>query len=235
MQVCRRKRDEIGHPRSDDPKWFTSEWLVKNIEGVGAGREENDRITYNIFEMLSTLTNDYLGKSIDYTLASMITGTWTAFQTMAGDLWTVSLNLHPVSLALMGGNEKWIGQKAGAIPPKEATPMNAESEDTQQRRQDKGRTLRLTDLHEFTDGTFDLRSKMGDFLRNHFDFTSLATIRRAYSLAFSDKWKGNDRIVVESIGIALADNALDGLSELRNLIVHRAGIVDRSTRAHLKA
>ena len=49
-------------------------------------------------------------------------------------------------------------------------------------------------------------------------FDSLAGMREAYALAFSSDY--------ESIDDALRDEILDAVSQVRHVIVHRAGIVD---------
>jgi hypothetical protein len=43
-------------------------------------------------------------------LSSALTGTWTAFETMAGDLWETALNLHPAVLAELRGKKKRDGK-----------------------------------------------------------------------------------------------------------------------------
>lgn len=65
---------------------------------------------------------------------------------------------------------------------------------------------------------FDLRQKMGTVLRDRFEFSRLEGIREAYAAAFH---KNSDHI-----DAALSDDALDALSAVRNVIVHRAGIAD---------
>ena len=39
------------------------------------------------------------GVGLDAMLSAAITGTWTAYETMAGDLWETALNIHPNTLA----------------------------------------------------------------------------------------------------------------------------------------
>jgi hypothetical protein len=60
---------------------------------------------------------------------------------------------------------------------------------------------------------------MGSVHRNQRRFDSLTGIREAYRLAFCRSY--------ETIDEALDYNGLDALSVVRNLIVHKAGIVDR--------
>jgi hypothetical protein len=85
------------------------------------------------------------------------------------------------------------------------------------------KTVWLDKLHEYSRGSYDLRGCMGDVLRSRCNFTTLAGIRAAYSVAFSDKEK---RARTEQIDAALSDRGLDALCIVRNVIVHRAGIAD---------
>jgi len=59
---------------------------------------------------------------------------------------------------------------------------------------------------------------MGALLRENFSFQRLSGIRAAYSRAFSKDYDEIDEI--------LADHAFDKLNLVRNLLLHKAGIVD---------
>jgi hypothetical protein len=59
---------------------------------------------------------------------------------------------------------------------------------------------------------------MGTILRRRYEFSRLSSIREAYSLAFD-----SDSTQVDA---ALKDDSLDTLSTVRNLLVHKAAIVD---------
>jgi hypothetical protein len=53
-------------------------------------------------------------------LFAQILGTWTAFETMAGDLWETAINLHPAGLAELKGTKKRLGgreKSKGLIAP----------------------------------------------------------------------------------------------------------------------
>jgi hypothetical protein len=66
---------------------------------------------------------------------------------------------------------------------------------------------------------YNISDKMGTILSEKFKFDRLDGIREAYSLAFYN--------AADEVDAALTDRALDALSQTRNLIVHRAGLVDR--------
>ena len=137
--------------------------------------------------------------------ASFIISTWTAIETMAGDLWETALNVHPQKLSRLAGSAKRLRKtnKSSVIWP---TPRISESES-------KAVPLDLVQMHQF-----DLREKMGSVLRGRFGFSTLDGIREAYSSAFDRNYT--------DIDAALSNDALDALSAVRNVIVHRAAIAD---------
>jgi hypothetical protein len=151
-------------------------------------------------------------------LASLLTGTWTAFEAMAGDLWVATLNAHPESLARLSGKpEKRISEMAGAKVEKSKGGSEEGEEDGE-------KVLSLNRIHDVTRGDYNLSSRMGEVLKGRYNFSRLSVIRQAYSQAFDPKKVA--RGVVDSIDAALADKALDALSAVRNMIVHRGSVAD---------
>jgi hypothetical protein len=135
-------------------------------------------------------------------LAAHVTGTWTAIESMFGDLWEAALNGHPKTLAALRGKPKRIG---GTDP--KSTEQRSE--------QDKSVPLTLIEM-----SNFDLRCSMGTIFRRQrrFEFTRLSSVREAYSCAFSEK-SGR-------IDAALSSKSFDALSAVRNVLVHRGGRAD---------
>lgn len=76
-------------------------------------------------------------------------------------------------------------------------------------------SLSLLEKHKF-----DLSKTMGTLLKGKFTFTVLVDIKKAYSAAFRDDG--------ESIQQHLASDSLRGLSAVRNVLVHRGGILDEN-------
>lgn len=113
---------------------------------------------------------------------------WTAFETLAGDLWEAAINTHCPRLV----NKAWEGK---SIPFE---------------------SLRVNE--------FDLKSKMGTVLRDHLEnpFQSLNAIKNAYQGAFSEGWVSEDKF--------WSNKDISSTFQIRNLIVHRAGIVDDKFR-----
>ncbi len=91
-------------------------------------------------------------------LYSSLTGTWTAFETLAADLWEAALNAHPDCLANLNGG------RAGRIG----------NED--------GKHVLLKDIAKYR---WNISSKMGSVLKERYNFSRLDGIRRAYEQAFS--------------------------------------------------
>jgi hypothetical protein len=143
----------------------------------------------------------------DFLLTSFVIGSWSVFETMAGDLWEAALNIDPSGLAHLKGSPNrlraTIGKQGlgGARPKKDDTIS-------------KSVDLDLIQFHKF-----DLRNRMGTILRNRYEFSRLSTIREAYSAAFDTN--------TGQVDAALKDDSLDALNVARNVLVHRAAIVDQ--------
>jgi phage FluMu protein Com len=137
-------------------------------------------------------------------LRGMVLGTWTAFETFAGDLWEAALNARPDLFANLLGQHDRIHDNA---------------EKRQRRTFDAGHDL--TKAKAFAKSTAGLTTsgKHGTHYREKYvKFDSLAKIRAAYSCAFATRYGRIDN--------ALCGAALDTLSQVRNLLVHRSGIAD---------
>ncbi|UCI32533.1 hypothetical protein [Mesorhizobium sp. B4-1-4] len=148
-------------------------------------------------------------------LVAHTTGTWTAIETMLGDLWEAALNTHPEILSSLKGS-------AARIKPYSAKGIS-EQTSAKIERELKSVPLALVEKHRF-----DLRSSMGSIFREQrrFEFTRLSSIREAYATAFSEKAGRIDK--------ALGNKALDELSAVRNVMIHRAGFADEEYVAKLR-
>jgi hypothetical protein len=144
-----------------------------------------------------------MGKNaFTYSLMSYLTLTWTAFETMAGDLWEAALNGHPIGLADLNGKRR---QQTKSPPPDSADADAVEPR--------KSVRLALIRAHDW-----DTRNKMGTTLKGKYTFTTLAGIREAYECAFYRDYADLDR--------AIMNVCFDKLSLLRNVIVHKGAIAD---------
>ena len=160
------------------------------LAGTSAAAERRVKIILdmtNIMHFFAAVDSDFK-TSLEAMLASYITGMWTAFETLAGDLWERALNVSPENLATLQGVPR--GQQRKSID------------------------LDIIKLHGF-----DLQQKMGTILRGKYEMSGLSEIRRAYAHAFV--------VDADAIIAAINDPVLEKLSAVRNLIVHKAGIVDQ--------
>jgi hypothetical protein len=156
---------------------------------------------------------------IEAWLASLVTGTWTAFETLAGDLWVAAVNTNPHLLARLAGTEKRIQLQATAVTREHPIATIKQESDMM---------ISIKRIHDITNGKYDLALKMGDLLKSRVAFTRLWDIRRAYSRAF-DAAK-LDEGVVAGVDGALADKALDALAAVRNVIVAQSKRCRRGIR-----
>jgi len=194
--------------------------------------------------------------SLDAWLSSLLLGAWTAFETFAADLWVAVLNAHPHVLSNLDGEKKRIQEHADKLlaeakkpthpanGPEHERSQNEESSDdreedeqtderSQPSKQDEGKMIAIKAIRDATKGSFNLAGKMGDLLRRKQDFTSVPSIREAYSLAFCHKKpKKKLRGVRDAVETALAASAIDALAAVRHVIIHKAGKVDADYKKH---
>ena len=162
-------------------------------------------------------------RGIQAWLSSLLLGTWTSFEAFVCDLWVATVNANPRILARLAGTAKRIHLRAVAA----GRDAPAES------RQENDMKIPIKRIHDLTNGTYDVNLRMGAILKSRVAFTRLSDVRRAYSLAFDEK-KIDARLVV-AVDEALADSALDALSAIRNLIIHKASIADEEYVKRAKA
>jgi hypothetical protein len=170
----------------------TPEWNVRVLEALKQG-----------LDPVIILGNSGPPLGFQTMFASYLTSTWTAIETMAGDLWETALNVHPAGLSSLGGKATRL-RKTGRPSPLGASGGRDDS--------------KLVPLNLIQMSQFDLRQKMGTILKERFGFSRLEGIREAYASAFHENSSDIDE--------ALSDEALDALSAVRNVIVHKAAIAD---------
>ncbi len=93
-------------------------------------------------------------------LSALVVGTWTAVETLSGDLWEACVNTRPGQLSRLDGLPRTGGKSPGT---------------------NQERTISVNDLRRYN---YDLRSAMGTILRRKFSFQTLDGIRRAYRAVF---------------------------------------------------
>ncbi len=154
-------------------------------------------------------------------LIAQITSAWTMFESFSGSLWENALNAHPRILAELKGKPKNRIHKlaminAGAIDAKEKNETVQSKINTDI---DSERVVGISGLHSISNGSYDLGNKMGTLLRDRFSFPTLDGIRETYSVIM-----GADDDKLDKL---FANNILDAVSIIRNVISHHAGVADK--------
>ena len=164
-----------------------------------------------------------LRNGLQANMVGMVIGTWTAFETLAGDLWEAAINVCPKTLAEQKGTAGRIWQQVlqrkksqGCVPAKGFQSGTIQGSP---KSQSDSKQLPLERIVEITEGTFNLGEKMGTLLRSKYDFSVLAKTREAYSVAFAHYSNKVDE--------CMSDTRIDTLNLVRNMMVHNAGVADK--------
>jgi hypothetical protein len=157
-----------------------------------------------IHGLINPSKDDPVAQGIEQMFNAQILATWTAFETLVGDLWVAAVNAHPRTLADLAGTTKGryvIGRGDRSEPGD--SPASGD------------KAVKLSWLQRFG---YDIADRMGTIHRERFSFDRLSGIRQAYAAAFAKN--------AEKIDKYLSDEVLDAVSQVRNAIVHRAGVAD---------
>ena len=142
------------------------------------------------------LKNPYIYNSYRSLLYSGIVFIWCSFEVFMKDLWEIALNM------------------AGKRVKKIALVNIGKSEDANNYSGIKGKYISLDYLGQYN---YNITNKLGSILVNKFDFTSPYGMKDAYLCAFPRS---------TTIREAVENEGLIQLEARRNVIVHRAGILD---------
>lgn len=149
-----------------------------------------------------------VGSGMQSLFSAVIIGAWTAFESLATDLWIEAVNLRPKSLGLRALRTC---RRQRAAPELDATQQKAA----------KPRiptvTVEMLDKYDF-----DLKGRIGYVLwyEREFDFNTLKAIQQSYKLVFGkdcESWFVDD----------LYQKQLPLLEAHRHVFVHRGGKVDQ--------
>jgi hypothetical protein len=154
-----------------------------------------------LFNLIHTGAYPVISDGFSGLLAAQVIGAWTAFETMATDLWIEVVNRRPAIL----------GERLASAP------------DSENPRTGKGKSIPFDELQKHQ---FDLRAHMGDAMAYKFHFSKFEDLKHAYSTIFD----GEDSVLKH-----LADSALWVVNAVRNLLVHRGGIVDQAFLRKVKS
>lgn len=198
--------EQFRRHKSHEGVW---KWILGNElheSEIGWMTNSNDVAGFAISPEVTEHVREEKRIQIGAFCASLLIQAWTLFEVLSEDLWEAALNAHPTVLGELKGKLK-SKFKGGAL---EETNSRIPSEPT----------LRIS-FNELQKCKFNVRSQLGTILkeRNDIGFRSLYDIRASYHRAFSQQ---NATIVdvLDTPGLQYA-------AAVRNLLIHKRGIVDK--------
>lgn len=221
---CMAFHEVVGNPRCDPQTYFDNEQAIIDAykkhekEALQELKSPQRSATYADQSVRQTIMlmgdNEQAERGSIALMEASLLNTWTAFETLAGDLWEAAVNAHPAKLATLKGMRKRISDRAGT----KTKISERDSAFDQAGNPGESKSISLNDAQWLTNGTFDLSKHMGTLHKRSMRFITLGGIRESYSLAFSDH--------TDFIDSSLSHESLDALLLVRNLIVHKAGMAD---------
>lgn len=201
-----RKMDDARKPQFDQAMARLRQKFRDEVEADP--NEYGNRLFLAAGELEMYQKNDVgIRTGLGAVLRGMVTGMWTAFEVLASDLWETALNVHPAGLVELKG------KRPDSMPtPKKSVSALGPDGDSK----DSSKQVKLSYLQA---NGYDLSHLMGTVLREKFKFQMLDGIRNAYIQAFDESHT--------SVREAILHPSLTVLAAVRNLLVHRAGIVDQ--------
>ena len=154
-----------------------------------------------IAESPSSLMSDPVHKGLEALLASTLIAAWTAFETLAADLWEAALNERPRLAFIALGVE----------------PDSSDSKEEESRKREKKLSFPAWML---LDPDFDLRNEMGTAVSKmrKWDFARRDRAASAYRAVFRSEQSEIDKV--------FKDPQLGWLAATRNAVVHSAAHAD---------
>jgi len=154
-------------------------------------------------------------------LSSALIGTWTAFESIATDLWIEAVNRRPTTLGV------------NAL----LAPREGESEKQEGKSEKKPDGFSLETLERYK---FNLKHRIGTVVHNEkrkFDFTSTGGIRNAYLRTFAHRRKDGGIVTRPEVKGWFPEHwyqELSMLEAIRHVLVHRGGSIDDAFRYRAK-
>jgi len=201
-------KEEYWHYKAMDGTWkwiCGSEHHQTEIGWVTCG---NDVAGFAVAPELADHVHERKRSQISAHASSLLIEAWTLFESLSEDLWVAALNSHPTILGELTGK------------PRSKFADKSLSADIQQRKES---TVRMS-FDDLQMNKFNVRSKLGTILKQRDDigFRSIYDIRASYHRAFREQSKTLDEI--------LDDPRLQYAAAVRNLLIHKRGIVDDEFR-----
>jgi|SRR5579864_5387252 len=164
----------------------------------------------NLDNLIDDEVEGKLALAVESIMQSQIIGTWTAIETLMGDLWVKTLNLKP---------ELGIRAMGAEISP----------DDTDHVKDQKEKIRREYPIPSWMarQPGFDLDKSMGTLLRDKWKFSKRNEAEEAYLKAFG-------RTERESLKAILRSDDIQWIAATRNALVHNAGRADAEFVASVK-
>ena len=155
------------------------------------------------------LSHSFAQKQFVTLMTTQLASCWTAFETLARDLWIATVNARPrIGVRAMGAEE--------------------EPEDDERALQQKRKIRFPFSPARLAKWGYDLTNHMGDVLAvDRFKFDRKENARKAYEAAFGKEYQNEIDAIFDA-------RELGWLCAVRNNLVHRAGIVDDDLQRQVK-
>jgi hypothetical protein len=196
--------DQMRDFQAREKAWL---WILgrePHYSDIGWSTSGQDVAGFAIAPEVSPYAHDNKRTQINAFCASLVIEAWALFESLSEDLWEAALNFHPTVLGALDG----IPRSKYRAPRNEAARQNT----TQS-------TLRMS-FDDLQRKKFDVSSCIGTILKrnDNIGFRSIYDIRASYHRAFSAQSNSIDEI--------LDDSGLQYAAAVRNLLIHKRGIVD---------
>jgi|SRR5665213_2171424 len=166
-------------------------------------------------------TSPHVRKGLDAIFSGVLINMWTAFESLATDLWVKAVDLRPESLgesALMAPRKKMEDEINQSILP-------VDTGDTDEAK------LKVDhiSMNLIRDYGYSLRHSMGRMIKKtrKFGFNKLHDIKHAYSSAFG-------KAVIADVFSGESCDQLNLLEAIRHVVVHRGGRIDSTFLQRVK-
>jgi hypothetical protein len=171
---------------------------------IDYGHELLNDIFQRVLGPLPDTTPEKTTRGCDTILVAMTVGSWTAFETLAGDLWEQCLNARP---------------RLGFVAL-DAEPAPADDDAIKETKRDRKFSIPINLLRQWN---YNVRNRMGSLVRSKWIFTRRREALDAYVKAFGKTERQRFETIFESDG-------LKWLAATRHCLVHRGGIADPDFR-----
>jgi hypothetical protein len=180
------------------------EEYAKYPSSIDYGHDQLNEIFQRMLGPLPDTTPEKTTRGCDTIFFAMTIGAWTAFETLAGDLWEQCLNARP---------------RLGFVAL-DAEPAPTDDEATKEAKRTRRFSIPVNLLRKWN---YNVRNRMGSLTRSKWTFTRRAEALDAYVKAFGKAEQHRFNAIFES-------NGLKWLAATRHCLVHRGGIADSDFR-----